>query len=314
MHLAAPCRALVAALALVAFGIAFPAAARGDDDVLTVTMNDPQPVTEMLQAFTRLTGTPILWSANDQMIMSKRITGMKEIRAPKGKLFETVRALLAMQEVVLVPLGAEPHVLYVAMDARSVVNQLLLRMKPRFVDVNDENVASLDSLDGDFVTAMVSVRHLENLRDARAVLQRLVTQNNIGNLQELPAARALLVTDFAPNVAAVYRTLRRMDVPPPTRLGRAEFFELRHAKCMNVARVLEELLGDRRPAAPVAPGASPAETGVPAPVETRFSADPDTNTVVVVAAEDRIEAMRKIVEKLDREPAAGATPKAPEGK
>ena len=96
-----------------------------------------------------------------------------------------------------------------------------------------DSQGNLVTQDGLFVTTMIRVKNMDNLRDARTALQRMITQNNIGSVQELPAARAFLVTDFAPNVVAIYRTIRRMDVLPEARPLRTEFFELKHAAAQS---------------------------------------------------------------------------------
>jgi len=200
-------------------------------------------------------------------------------------------------------MGPPHYEIYVAMDARALQSQFLLKMKAVSVDLTDANVADYETQDGLFISATIPVENLDNLRDARLAFQRMLTQNNFGSVQEVPAARAFIVTDFAPNVATIYKTVRRMDVVPAGRFVATEFFELRHANAKNVARVLEELFGERRPAAPApAPQQQPPQDG--APPEPRFSADPDSNQVVVIASEERIAAMRRVVEKIDREAAA----------
>ena len=208
------------------------------------------------------------------------------------------RALLVMEEVVLIPMGPPQHVFYVAMDARALQSQFLLRMKAVTVDLTDANVADYETQDGLFISATIPVQNLDKLRDARTAFQRMLTQNNFGSVQEVPAARAFVVTDFAPVVATIYRAIRRLDAVPAGRTPKTEFFDLRHANAKNVARILDELFGERgKPAA----AGSAESAGILRPSDVRVSADPDTYQVVVIATEETILAMRPIVARLDRD-------------
>ena len=139
----------------------------------------------------------------------------------------------------------------------------------------------------------------QRCRSSRAACYRLEL------FHEIPAAHAFIVTDFAPNVVTIYRAIRRMDAVPAGRTPRTEFFDLRHASAKNVARILDELFGER--GKPAAPGSAEA-AGPLRPPEVRVSADPETNQVVVLATEETILAMRPIVARLDRDPAASGHP------
>ena len=278
--------------------LAIPASARADDrpgdEPMILTISAQQKVEDLLLAYTKLTGTAVYWDPSDKAITTRKITGASEIRGTRAQFLDALRGLLAFQEVVLIPMGAPPNEYFAAMDARALQSQFILKMKAVPVELTDANLAQYEKRDGLFVSAVIQVQNLDGLRDARTALQRLITQNNIGSVQEIPAARAFLVTDFAPNVALIYRAIRRMDVVPAGRAEQTEFFDLKHARAQNVGRVLEELFGNgRKPAQPQ----SPAELS---PSDVRISADGESNQVVVIASEEKIRAMRPIVAQLDR--------------
>ena len=128
--------------------------------------------------------------------------------------------------------------------------------------------------------------------------------------QEVPDARAFVVTDFAPNVAVLYRAIQAMDVPPaPLPAAKATkvapaYFVLKHARASKVAYALHQLFDELapapRPAQGAVPGAAPAAREGPAP---RITADEDANQVIAIAtAEDRA-TIADIVLHMDIEPA-----------
>ncbi len=271
------------------------------------------PVPDLLRSLSRITGVAVTWSEQDKAVMNRKVLqGGAVLRSSPETLLDAVRALLANDEIVLVPYGPATDRSYRAMDARMLQSQFISKMQPDVVEVTDEMVPTLLGQGGRFVAATLRVRHLADLRDARNALQRLITQNNVGSLTEVPAARAFLVTDFAPNVAAVYRVLRQMDVPvapPPSsdasRVAPA-YFVLKHARAQATAILLDRLF-PARAAAPTGgvprqaqDGTAPAAPGAPPP---RISYDDATNQIVVIATAEDTATIRDIVRNVDVEAA-----------
>lgn len=297
---------LAAALALFAGG----SAARADDKPVSasgsvsIEISSGTSVADFLTMASKATGRPILWSADDKAISFKKFSGaVAPLVVPSAKFFETVRALLVPMEVLLVPTGPAGSEIWYATDARALQSQFVLRMKPVNVDLNEENLGEYERQDGLFVSTVIRVKNLDDLRDARSALQRLVTQNNVGSVQEVPSAKAFIVTDFAPTVVAIYRTLRYLDVPRPRDPGVArEFFRLKVAKAGAVRAILVEQFSTRTLANPVT---VPGQAAVSVPdTEPRFSADDATNQVVVSCREPDLAAIRRVIENLDQEPVA----------
>ena len=144
------------------------------------------------------------------------------------------------------------------------------------------------------------MQNLENLRDARTALQRLITMNNVGNVQEVPDARAFVVTDFAPQVAAVYRQVRAMDAARARVRPRVEFVALKSALAERLVPVLQEMSGlsAKTPAA-----GRPPEGAAPSAPPLRIVADPWTNQVIVSGPSEQVEKVLLVIPRLDR-PAA----------
>ncbi len=267
------------------------------------------PVTQILGALASATGATISWSESDKGITYKKVVGAGSVFARNpDRLVDAVRALLAHDDIVLVPYGPADARMYRAMDARTLSGQFIAKMQPDVIEVTDDLIPTLLGQGGRYVTTTIRVRNLTELRDARTALVRLVTQNNMGNVQEVPAGRAFIVTDFAPNVAAIYRMIRLLDVAPPQlEAGRTSttFFKLSHRNAAHVAMLLEKLFVPA-PAAP-ASGATrpPVETPAPASPSSpppRIAYEQETNTVVVIATPETTEAIRNVVLTLDAAP------------
>jgi type II secretory pathway component GspD/PulD (secretin) len=254
-------------------------------------------ITDLMSAVSKASGTPIVWSDQDKAVVTRRVKGPARIPVKDRAFLDTLRSLLSAQEVVLVPMGVRGAEYVYAMDARTLASQFILRVKPTWVVVNEANVEELEGKDGWFVSTVIPVENLENLRDARVALQRLVTANNIGNVQEVPAARAFVVSDFAPNVAAIWRVVRQMDVPTRTPGLKIESFRLAHAKATAVKSLLDGLY-PARPAFPV-----PAQPGLEvAPVGPYVMADEPTNQVFVRASTPDLTAIRGVIQSVDVPP------------
>src|SRR5262249_15529010 len=145
---------------------------------------------------TAVTKKSIIWNADDKVVTQRKIQGAQKLRAPGDKLFEMVRGLLTFQEIVLIPLGPKGYEVWVAIDARQLANQFILKNKPVYVDLStgseemiEARLRDIENQDGLFVATTLKVKNIDNLRDARTALARIVTGQNVGNVQEVPAAR-----------------------------------------------------------------------------------------------------------------------------
>lgn len=285
-----------------AAGVLAPAA-RGDDppkpkdEVVTLALQDEQKVDDLLKGLSKISNRPIVWQTDDKAITAKKLTGSQEFKAPKGKLFDMVRALLTFEEVVLIPIGPPGYEIYVAMDARALQSQFILKNKPTYVELTDTNVGDYENQDGLYIATTIKVRNIDNLRDARQALQRIITQNNIGSVQEVPAARAFVVTDFAPNVAAIYRLIKEMDVQPQGKRLKQEFIELKNAMAEDIVPILQDLFTGKQRLTPNVPN-QPGGGDIQDP-EPRIISDPRTNQIVVYATEDDVQEILALVRHLD---------------
>ncbi len=274
-----------------------PPAPPDSEPILEIHLGDSMDIAELLKVVSGKTGKPIVWSDQDKTVTGKKIQGSIDIRSPRSKLFETVRALLTFQDIVLIPIGAKGYEIYVAMDARTLSGQFILKNKPVYVDLTEEKALEIEGQDGLFVAATIKVKNLDNLRDARTALQRIITPQNIGSVQEVPAARAFVVTDFAPNVVAIYRLLREMDVQPEGKKVKQEYLTLQYALAEDIEPILQDLFTGKQRLSQPQPN-QPGGSDIVDP-EPRIISDARTNQIIVYATEDDIAEIRALVEHLD---------------
>ena len=260
------------------------------EDVISVNIGDEDVLIEdFLRVIARATKTPLVWNPSDKNIRGKKIIGSLSMKAPRKELFELVRSLLTFYELVLIPVGPPGHQIQLVMDARQLSS--ILKLKPEPVLLTDENLADYEHKDGKFLSAVIRVEHMTDLRFARNALTRVVTGQNIGSVVEVPAARAFLVTDFAPNVVRAYRLIREMDVPAYAAALGAECVLLEHAAAADVARVLiDQMVSRSTPQVPNAP---------PLPRAPRITPDMRTNMVILTGTPAQLARAKTIVAKLD---------------
>ena len=273
-----------------------PADEPKDGGELRLEIGDPASVADLLKEVSKVTGATIVWQDGDKVLERRiRIVGGAFV-APAGRVFDVVRAVLATQEIAMLSLGPKGNSFWYVVDARMSTGMLRLKATP--VEMNDATAAEYESLEGYFVSATISVKNLQDLGSARQALTRMITQQNIGSVTEVPAARAFLVTDFAPNVVAIYRQIKAMDVPPVPRV-RPEKFVLAHAKAEAVAAILTDLFASRRRAA-AGEGKAPAPQSADADGNPGIAPDAATNQVIVLGTEADITAIRTVVSYLDQ--------------
>lgn len=285
--------------AAVAFAAVLPASTRADDppraagEVVITIPEGGLPVTDLLKGLGAQTGTAFAWSPTDKIIHDKKVWRSSPIRCPADQVFQIVRGLLVPLEIVVIPTGPAAARTWQVISARELASQIILKAKPDPVEVTEANMTEIEGNDGWYVTATIRVENMENLRDARAALQRIITANNIGNVQEVPDARCFVVTDFAPNVVAIWRLVRQMDAgakkPAPT----VQYVALAKARAEKMVGVLWDLFPAGRPPAD-AKGPTPSD-----PRALKIVADPWTNQIVLSGAPSDVDAVRAVIAKLD---------------
>jgi type II secretory pathway component GspD/PulD (secretin) len=265
-------------------------------EVVTLRVAAETSMEDFLKAARTALGYTIVWDANDKQIRNAGIQSDLSFRGTADEVFTRLRALLTFYELVMIRVGPKTAQMYLVMDARRTSS--ILKLNAEFIEVTADNVASLDDLHGYFITTNIRVQHMTDLRNARTALSRIVTGQNIGSVTEVPDAKAFVVTDFAPNVAAIWRVLQAMDVPSARTERVIEAFTLEHAPANNAADQLRALFP---------PTASPrVNTGRGTPVvlpeddRAHFAADERAKQVIASATPAQIVQIRAALKLIDR--------------
>jgi general secretion pathway protein D len=272
---------------------------QAEDEVELLIGNEDITIEAFLRAVGQATGVPLVWNPQDKSISGKKIIGNVHLKAPSEQLFSLVRALLTFYELVMIPVGPKGYQVQLVMDARQTSS--ILKLKPEYVKLTEENLDLYETQDGKFITTTIKVENMTDLRNARNALTRIVTGQNIGNVTEVAAARAFVVTDFAPNVVAIYRLLREMDVQPEGKEVVSVYITLEHASAEEIEPILTDLFtgrervtGSAQPRRPNQP--NDAEPEDPEP---RIIADPRTNKIILYGTKTDIAEIREVIENLD---------------
>ena len=282
-----------------------PAAGASGEPTVEILVGDGMAVRDLLLAVSSAAQRTIVWEPQDKAIATRRIVGSPRLRVPTSQLFDAVADLLVPYEILLVPLGAPERPVWFATDARALQAQTMLRLRATPVAMDDEATAArLEGRPALFVTAVLRVPTGVDPRAVRSALGRLVTPNNVGSVQEVPEASALVVTDFAPAVAQMWRTLRLLTPPPtPSEDVTTAYLTLAHRDAADVLGLLGPLFQETAPS----PRAVPTPDGNPVAPRSRepavrIVADVATRTLVVRGTPAQVAEVTRVVSRLDQPP------------
>ena len=298
------CLGLLAVMALLLLGsMLLPTASVvAEDEVaeqpVEISMKDPIPLEDFLRAVGQLTEIPLYWDPKARGIQGKELVGARNLRAPREELFSLVRALLTFYELVMIPVGPQGYEVWLVMDARQTAS--IVKLKPKYIELDETNLEEFENQDGLFVTTTMKVENMGDLKDARNALNRIVTGQNIGNVTEVPAARSFVVTDFAPNVVAIFRLLKTMDVQPEGRQVRSAYIQLEFATADEIEPIIVDLFTGRERITRRVGGQQQGQSGdIEEDPEPRIISDFRTNKLIVYGTQDDIREIRSVVEQLD---------------
>jgi type II secretory pathway component GspD/PulD (secretin) len=248
----------------------------------------------LVEAVAKKTGATFVWDPTSKMMEGRLVRLTRDVVSDGSADLALLRRVLSASEQVLIPMGEPTKPLYVIMDARQ--QGAILKLKAQPVEVNESNVAQLEQMDGVFVSATMRANGVGNLRDLRQALSRMVTGQNIGSVAEVPDGGVLIVTDFAPSVAAIYRTIRQMEawrVANPVASGRVTTLRLEHAVAADLAAILAQLF------APTPLTQVQINNGQSQPSGPRILADARTNQLLVTGTQAEIAVVLDVARALD---------------
>ena len=291
---------IVAVLLGTMFALAGPGSVSyADDNEIILEIKDGVELEQMLKAVGQVMDVPLIWDPNDKQVRGKRVISAVNIQTSKKDLLGAVRSLLTFYELGMIPVGKPGHEIMLLMDARRTTSILKLKAVP--IELNDRNLESYRGADGLYVTTMIKAPHMQALRNARNALTRIVTGQNIGNVTEVPDARAFIVTDFAPNVVSIYQLVKQMDEAAKTRGESApnrifSAIELKHARARSVMGMLVPLFPGQSTPVPAGRGQQPTVRTGRGP---RIQADERTNQILITGTQGEVEQIRDAIASVD---------------
>ena len=310
---AARASSLIALLACGSIAVAGPAWAEDAKSEtptqLEIKIAESVTVGAFLAEARRVTGYDLRWNHRTKR-MSATISGPLEIRGTREQLLDATRAIIAVFDLVFMEAGTPPHQFTFIDDARAT--NTVVRMRSRVIDVTDDNVGDLDTRTGEYVTTFIRLKHIDQIRETSATLKRLVTPSNVGFVQEIPAQRMLIVSDFAPNVASIYRLLRAIDRPKLGLPKRDATVKLNHADAEQAADVVRSHFEQLRHQPDVHPNARRVASTIVSSTRPRFqvTGDPHSCKVFLSGAEDDVASAQRMLAEIDV-PAASTAPSTP---
>lgn len=309
-HPSPVCRFLLVLLGAALFAAPVSKAVADDDvasgPVVEVRTAPPWsiPITEettageILQRVVAITGLPIVYDPQNKAVRGERIACEITLHGGPEDIIAQLRQLLFPNNLTIVHHGEGRASTYHVLDTRG---GQVLQLRPEFEAVTAGNVGRIEQQVGRFITTWIPVQHITDLRAARGALQRIVSQGNVGNVTEVPAASGFVVTDFAPNVAAIFRLLQGMEDQALTgrvQAGTTIMIELKHARADLLAAQLTQHFATDAPATEEARARAPAPDVV-TPRPLRITGDPRTNRLLVSGSKEDIEAVAAAVKLLD---------------
>lgn len=272
----------------------------GDNDIVEISWTESDiTITDLLALTREKLGLQFVWQSRDKNLHNRTVAGNPVFRGTPSDVFGRVRSLLLTFDLICRPIGAAKFKTYRVIDARQ--SGSLIAMQPEPVTITAENAASYEADSWRFVTTTFHLNHITDLRHVRTALSKLVTGSSIGQITEIPEARALMITDFAPKVVAAYRMISRMDVPPaaPPSGHDMAVVKLEHARVQQVAVLLSNLFAQRR-------------IGPNTPPQPRIVSDERSNQLVVSGETGQVRQIKEMIAQLDVQIAKRApTPREP---
>jgi general secretion pathway protein D len=270
------------------------------------------PLDQILQFYSDLTGRTMIKSPG----INATITLRGQTKLTRDEALEAITAVLAMNNVTLVPMGKKFF---------KVVQPTAARQEgmPISTEVPEKGFSDNDAL----ISQVVSLKYIE-IADAQTVIQGML--HGYGKIQPFERINSLLITDTAANLQRIMEVLELIDQPTELKVE-TRIYELKYAEAAKIAGRLNELISDSQakeekprvaaPAAPVpaappgvirgrVPAAAPEspEAAVEAALaekgiiqgKVKIIADDRMNILIVISRPSNFIFFNKIVDALDR--------------
>lgn len=269
------------------------------------------PLDQVLEFVADLLGRTLIKSPG----INATITLKSQTRLTVKEAMQAIEAVLAMNNITLVPMGEK---------FLKVVQTTAARQEgmPLSMTLPDNKFPETDQL----VSQVVTLKYTE-IAEITPIIQSLI--HGYGKIQPLERANSLLVTDTAVNMRRVMEVLELIDQPAESKVE-TRIYTIRYAKASEIAGRLNELIADSQakedrprvdttqggaaqvPAAiaalrPRVPGSEADSAAAAAAAErgiivgkVKIIADERTNILFVISRAENFVFFDRIVDVLDR--------------
>jgi len=269
----------------------FAVAQENNPELVTVEVVKDLPLVDLLDSISKQTGRHLVYDPSNQRIRNRTVGSSISRTVPKARLFDTYASILSFYELTLVPVGPKGYEIYLVNDSRST--NLMVKNRPEFVD--HQRVGEYADRHGKMIATVLPIRNMDDLTQLRTAFTMLVTPAGIGRVMEVRGAKALIVMDFAPNVAVMARIVAQLDTERDDQRVLMRSIELKFAKAEEMAETLMHLLQEDK-----TPSSVKVRYTTSKPRRARVVAYAPRNSIAVYATAADMERIESLVANLDQ--------------
>ena len=198
--------------------------ANAPDKLILLNFRD-SPLDQVLEFMADLMGRTLIKSPG----LNATITLKSQTKLTVPESLQALEAVLAMNNITLVPMGAKFLKVVQTASARTEAMPIKTKNPEKKFEEDDE-----------LVSQVIVLKYVE-IAEAQPIIQALL--HGYGKIQPLERTNSMLITDTAGNLNRVMEILDYIDQPAESQVE-TRIYELRYAEAANVASRLNELIAD----------------------------------------------------------------------
>ncbi|MBI1849339.1 MAG: hypothetical protein HYR85_03240 [Planctomycetes bacterium] len=245
----------------------------------------------------------LLAPALENTLGKRKVKITQSTDVPRKDLFEFFKAVLKANDLVLYPVGPRTAELYIVDDLKALGPAGGLRANAEFV-AEDELELWRDRTA--MISTVIPLKYIDITR-ARQELGQLVNTRNGAAITNVSSVNALIVTDFAQTVYAIYQILTVMDQKEARYQLLFKKIPLHFAVAEELQPIITDLVegdsgafGGARGGGGAAAAAAGGGGGLQKP-QAKIIPEPRTNSIVVYAVQEDLEKIEDLINKLDED-------------
>ncbi len=221
---------------------------RGGERLILLNFRD-SPLDQVLEFVADLRGRTLIKAPG----VNATVTLKSQTRLTSSEALEAIEAVLAMNNIALVPMGDKFLKVVQIAQARQEGMEISFSRDP------DAPFRDSDQL----ISQIFTLKYIE-LAEVQAIIQGFL--HGYGKIQPLERANSMLITDTEANLARVTEILDFIDQPVESKIE-TRIYEIRYAKASEIAGRLNELIADSQAEEdkPQIAPATPVQSNIPTP-------------------------------------------------